>query len=87
MAKKAIPREVFIEITVRSYEGSPIALKPYFDAAYDAVVRLARTDHVFVGAIGRRAVVSRRTFTRHMTTHGFTGKAEPMPRRRRWRHS
>jgi len=69
------PREVFIEIIVRSYEGNKKALKPYFEAAYGAVVSEATKNNVFIGAIGRRGVVSRQSFTRHMRKHGFYGKA------------
>jgi hypothetical protein len=73
-AMKKKPREVFVEITVRSYEGRQQDLKPFVDAADVAVRRLCGERSVFYGLIGRRAVVSRQTFARHMTRHGFYGK-------------
>jgi hypothetical protein len=72
MTKK--PREVFVEITVRSYEGRTQDLKPFVDAADCAVRRLCAERSVFYGLIGRRGLVSRQTFTRHMRRHGFYGK-------------
>lgn len=72
MTKK--PNPVFVEIIVRGSRGSVKALKPYVDAAHSAVCELAINEGVFCGAIGRRALVSERTMTRHMRKHGFYGK-------------
>jgi hypothetical protein len=69
------PREIFVDITVRSYEGRKQDLKPFVNAAHDAIWKLARKRGMFFGLIGRRGVVSRRTFTRHMMKHGFYGKS------------
>lgn len=70
------PREVFVEITVRSYEGSKKDLKTYVDAAWHAVQQRANDENVFCGLIGRRAVISIPSFTRHMRRHGFYGKSK-----------
>lgn len=72
-SRKRKPREVLIEITVRAYEGRAKDLKDYVEAADAAVRKLANERTQFYGLIGRRGIVSRRTFTRHMRKHGFYG--------------
>ena len=68
------PREVFVDISIRSYEGRTQDLKPFFDAAHSAIRQLCNERGMFFGVIGRRAVVSRQTFTRHMKKYRFYGK-------------
>lgn len=71
MKKK--PREVFVDITIRSYEGRKQDLKPFFEAAHYAIRKLCSERGMYYGVIGRRAVVSRQTFTRHMKRWKFYG--------------
>jgi hypothetical protein len=68
------PTMLFVDITIRSDRGRKADLKPYFEAANHAVMQLAINKRVFCGVVGRRAVVSERTLTRHMRRHGFYGR-------------
>lgn len=65
------PREVFVDITIKSYEGRKQDLKPFFDAAFYAVRRLCNERNIFLGMVGRRAIVTRRSHVRAMNKHGL----------------
>jgi hypothetical protein len=69
------PSTIFVDITIRGDRGRKADLKPYFAAANGALMQLALNEGAFCGVVGRRAIVSERTLTRHMRRHGFYGKA------------
>lgn len=68
------PGTIFVDITLKTSDGSKLGLREYFSAAYAALKMRAIENNAFIAVVGRRARVSDRALTRSMRRHGFYGK-------------